>query len=140
MPALLTAFSQNFENLKLNGAPVDWVALDPVVAYLHPLSLSAKAPHPVAGRLFIDFLLSAKGQEIMRSLQRIPDRNDTLPGTRRLVEGSSRCFRRRMCWRIWNAISNFSILFLNRVSRRGAPIDYESPPRDNLIDSAQYVT
>jgi iron(III) transport system substrate-binding protein len=83
----LTGFSQNFENLKLNGAPVDWVPLDPVVAYLHPLALSAKAPHPVAGRLFIDFFLSAKGQEIMRSLQRIPDRVDTLPGTRRLVEG-----------------------------------------------------
>jgi iron(III) transport system substrate-binding protein len=83
----LTGFSQNFENMKLKGAPVDWVALDPVVAYLHPLSLSAQAPHPVAGRLFIDFLLSAKGQEIMRSLQRIPDRIDTLPGTRRLVEG-----------------------------------------------------
>jgi iron(III) transport system substrate-binding protein len=83
----LTAFSQNFENMKLKGAPVDWVALDPVVAYLHPLSLSAKAPHPVAGRLFIDFLLSAKGQDIMRSLQRIPDRIDTLPDTRRLVEG-----------------------------------------------------
>jgi iron(III) transport system substrate-binding protein len=83
----LTAFSQNFENMKLKGAPVDWVALDPVVAYLHPLSLSARAPHPIAGRLFIDFLLSARGQEIMRSLERIPDRIDTLPGTRRLVEG-----------------------------------------------------
>jgi iron(III) transport system substrate-binding protein len=83
----LTAFSQNFQNMKLKGAPVDWVALDPVVAYLHPLSLSANAPHPIAGRLFIDFLLSARGQEIMRSLQRIPDRIDTLPGTRRLVEG-----------------------------------------------------
>jgi iron(III) transport system substrate-binding protein len=83
----VTGFSQNFENIKRQGAPVDWVALDPVVAYLHPLSLSSKAPHPVAGRLLIDFLLSAKGQEIMRSLQRIPDRIDTLPGARRLVEG-----------------------------------------------------
>lgn len=83
----LTGFSQNFENLKSNGAPVDWVALDPVVAYLHPVGLAAKAPNPNAAKLFLDFLLSKQGQEIMRSLQRIPDRIDTLPATRRLVEG-----------------------------------------------------
>jgi len=88
----LTAFSQNFENMKLNGAPVDWTALDPVIAYLHPLSLSAQAPHPLAGKLFIDFFLSAKGQELMRSLQRIPNRIDTLPSTRRLVEGINPVF------------------------------------------------
>jgi ABC-type Fe3+ transport system substrate-binding protein len=83
----LTGFSQNFEGLKLSGAPVEWVALDPVVGYLHPLALSAKAPNPNAGRLYIDFFLSKQGQEIMRSLKRIPDRVDTLPDPRRLVEG-----------------------------------------------------
>ena len=83
----LTAFSQNFENLKRNGAPVEWIALDPVVVSLHPITLAAKAPHPNAGRLLIDFFLSKKGQEIMRSLQRIPDRIDTPPYPPRLVEG-----------------------------------------------------
>ena len=83
----LTAFSQNFEGLKRNGAPVEWVALDPVIVSLHPVTLSAKAPNPRAGRLLIDFFLSKKGQEIMRSLQRIPDRIDTPPSPPRLVEG-----------------------------------------------------
>ena len=46
----LAAYSQNFENLKRDGAPVDWVALDPVYGNLNPMSLSAKAPHANAGK------------------------------------------------------------------------------------------
>lgn len=88
----LTAYSQNFENLKLTGAPVEWIALDPVFANIHPTALSAKAPHPNAGKLFIDFILSKKGQEILRSLKRIPDRVDTLPDPPRLVEGIKPAF------------------------------------------------
>jgi iron(III) transport system substrate-binding protein len=83
----LTAYSQNYEGLKLRGAPVDWVALDPVYANIHPVALSAKAPHPNAGKLFIDFLLSKAGQEILRAQRRIPDRIDTPPEPARLVEG-----------------------------------------------------
>ena len=41
----LAAYSQNFENFKRDGAPVDWVALDPVYGNLNPMGLSAKAPH-----------------------------------------------------------------------------------------------
>jgi iron(III) transport system substrate-binding protein len=88
----LTAYSQNFENLKVTGAPVEWVALDPVFANIHPTGLSAKAPHPNAGKLFIDFVLSKRGQEILRSLRRIPDRVDVLPDPPRLVEGIKPAF------------------------------------------------
>ncbi len=88
----LTAYSQNYENLKLTGAPVEWVALDPVFANIHPTGLSAKAPHPNAGRLFIDFILSKKGQEIIRNLKRIPDRIDTLPDPPRLIQGIKPAF------------------------------------------------
>lgn len=63
------------------------MALDPVFANTHPTGLSAKAPHPNAGRLFLDFILSKKGQEIIRSLKRIPDRMDTPPDPPRLIEG-----------------------------------------------------
>jgi iron(III) transport system substrate-binding protein len=83
----LTAYSQNYETLRSRGAPVDWVALDPVYANIHPVGLSAKAPHPNAGKLFIDFLLSKTGQEILRAQKRIPDRIDTPPELPRLIEG-----------------------------------------------------
>jgi iron(III) transport system substrate-binding protein len=83
----LTAYSQNYETLKVRGAPVDWVALDPVYANIHPLGLSSKAPHPTAGKLFIDFVLSKAGQELLRAQKRIPDRFDTPPNPARLIEG-----------------------------------------------------
>ena len=71
---VLTAYSQNFEQMKPTGAPVDWVYLNPVFANIHPVGLSTKAPHPNAGKLFIDFVLSKRGQELVRGMDRIPDR------------------------------------------------------------------
>lgn len=72
----LTAYSQTFEVLKPSGAPVDWVYLNPVFANIHPTGIAAKAPHPNVARLFIDFVLSKRGQEVIRGMNRIPDRTD----------------------------------------------------------------
>ncbi|MEK6562669.1 MAG: extracellular solute-binding protein [Candidatus Binatota bacterium] len=83
----VSVYSQSYEILKATGAPVEWVALDPVYASVHPTGIAAKAPHPNAARLLMDFLLSKKGQEILRSLRRIPDRIDTPPDPPRLIEG-----------------------------------------------------
>ena len=75
----LTAYSQTFEVLKPTGAPVDWIYLNPVFANIHPVGIAAKAPHPNAARLFTDFVLSKRGQELIRGMNRIPDRIDTPP-------------------------------------------------------------
>jgi iron(III) transport system substrate-binding protein len=83
----VSVYSQSYEILKGSGAPVEWAALDPVYASVHPTGIAAKAPHPNAARLLMDFLLSKKGQEILRSLRRIPDRIDTPPDPPRLIEG-----------------------------------------------------
>ena len=88
----LTAYSQTFEVLKPSGAPVDWVYLNPVFANIHPAGISAKAPHPSAARLFIDYVLSKPGQEIVRKMNRIPDRTDTPPAQARLMEGIKPAF------------------------------------------------
>jgi iron(III) transport system substrate-binding protein len=85
--ASVTVYSQSYEILKGTGAPVEWAALEPVYASVHPTGIQAKAPHPNAARLLMDFLLSKKGQEIIRSLRRIPDRADTPPDPPRLIEG-----------------------------------------------------
>ena len=82
----LTAYSQTFEVLKPTGAPVDWIYLSPVFANIHPVGISAKAPHPNAARLFMDFVLSKRGQELIRGMNRIPDRIDTMPLQARLME------------------------------------------------------
>jgi iron(III) transport system substrate-binding protein len=88
----LTAYSQTFEVLKPTGAPIEWVYLNPVFANIHPVGISAKAPHPNAARLFIDFVLSKRGQELVRGMNRIPDRIDTPPEQARLMEGIKPAF------------------------------------------------
>ncbi|MGH7836176.1 MAG: ABC transporter substrate-binding protein [Candidatus Binatia bacterium] len=88
----LAAYSQNFENLKREGAPVDWAALDPVYGNLNPMGLSAQAPRPNAGKLFIDFVLSKAGQEIIRAQRRVPDRVDVLPDPPKLAQGFTAVF------------------------------------------------
>lgn len=43
------------------GAPLDYVRLDPLLAETHHVALGAKAPHPNAGKLFIDMFTSRLG-------------------------------------------------------------------------------
>ena len=50
--------------MKKQGAPVDWVAMEPAIVATHPISVVHRAPHPNAARLFIDFVLSEEGQKI----------------------------------------------------------------------------
>jgi iron(III) transport system substrate-binding protein len=88
----LSAYSTQFEQMKPAGAPVEWVYLNPVFANIHPTGISAKAPHPNAARLFIDFVLSKRGQELVRGMQRIPDRIDTPPEQTRFIEGIKPAF------------------------------------------------
>jgi ABC-type Fe3+ transport system substrate-binding protein len=40
------------------GAPIDVAPLPFVTKNIHPLGLAAHAPHPNAGKLFIDYALS----------------------------------------------------------------------------------
>ena len=64
--------------LKKQGAPVDWVAMEPALVALHPISVIDRAPHPNAAKLFIDFVLSDEGQRLFASRGREPVR----PGIR----------------------------------------------------------
>jgi iron(III) transport system substrate-binding protein len=64
--------------LKKQGAPVDWISLEPVLVALHPISIIDRAPHPNAAKLFIDYVLSEEGQRLFASRGREPVR----PGIR----------------------------------------------------------
>ena len=54
------------------GAPVAWVPLDPVTMTLQPAGITAKARHPNAARLFLDFVISRAGQEVFHERDYIP--------------------------------------------------------------------
>ena len=57
-------------------SPIDWVYLEPIVAQIDAVMLSAQSPHPNAARLFVDFVLSREGQNALASVQQIPVRRD----------------------------------------------------------------
>jgi iron(III) transport system substrate-binding protein len=58
------------------GAPVKFVPLDPVTMTMQIGGVSRNAPHPNAGRLFLDFMISRAGQEVLRDADYIPMRPD----------------------------------------------------------------
>jgi len=74
---LALVHASEIEKEKQEGAPVDWVrTLDPVVTSPSQVGISARAPHPAATRLFVDFLLSKEGQAVIQSRGRVPARTD----------------------------------------------------------------
>ncbi|HEX6175631.1 MAG TPA: extracellular solute-binding protein [Candidatus Binatia bacterium] len=87
---LLIAYTHSIEWFKLQGAPIDWVNLEPVVVQVNPVMLAAHAPHPTAGKLFIDFMLSKQGQALLQSFHRVTTHTDVKPTPSRLIEGFKR--------------------------------------------------
>jgi iron(III) transport system substrate-binding protein len=51
--------------LKDEGAPLEIIQADPVVAWPRRLLFAKNAPHPNAGRVFIDYVLSEEGQRLL---------------------------------------------------------------------------
>jgi iron(III) transport system substrate-binding protein len=86
-PIYLDGFGSNIENFKAQGAPIDWVPLQPVIVSLNPVGMAVHAPHPNAARLLVDFLLSREGQEVGRSVGKIPARPEIEPPYPRLTKG-----------------------------------------------------
>ena len=76
--------AQSFVN---QGAPIEWVPLEPVVAIVNTVNLAQRAPHPAAAKLLIDFLLSRPAQLKLREMSRIPSRSDVEPDPPRLIKG-----------------------------------------------------
>jgi ABC-type Fe3+ transport system substrate-binding protein len=53
--------------------------MNPIVATLGPVGLAAKSQNPNAGKLLIDFLLSADAQKQLQRMYRIPSRSNLEP-------------------------------------------------------------
>ena len=64
-PVVVVAFANGVERLKKDRAPIDWVAVEPIIGLTFGLALVKDAPHPNCAKLFIDYLLSKEGQEII---------------------------------------------------------------------------
>ena len=81
-------YSNRVERMKAGGAPIDWVRFKgPTITAINAVSIPEHAPHPNAAKLFVDFVLSKEGQNLLRGLRRIPARPDVLPDPPTLTKG-----------------------------------------------------
>ncbi len=71
-PLALSTFSHHSELSLKKGAPVKWLKFEYVTGTVDPIFMVKNAPHPNAAKLFIEFVLSRKGQEIIRDADYIP--------------------------------------------------------------------
>lgn len=65
VPLSPTIFDANVTLAKQKGAPVEWRPLEPVVTTVGSAGLLAKAANPHTALLFIDYLLSKEGQQLI---------------------------------------------------------------------------
>jgi iron(III) transport system substrate-binding protein len=54
------------------GAPVQWIRMEPLLQSMSLISIVKDSPHPNAARLFVEFMLSDEGQKVMADNDYIP--------------------------------------------------------------------
>ena len=71
VPLALTVYNYMPEQAKQKGAPIDWIALQPLAARSNSVGVALRAQHPAAALLFYDFMLS-DAQELLTSMNYVP--------------------------------------------------------------------
>jgi iron(III) transport system substrate-binding protein len=71
VPLALTVYGYRINELKAKAAPIEGVLIPPVVALPTGIAVFAKAPHPNAAALFMDFFLT-DGQRILAARGNVP--------------------------------------------------------------------
>jgi ABC-type Fe3+ transport system substrate-binding protein len=82
VPLALTLYSYLPEQSRRSGAPINWIALAPTVAYTDGIGVMRRAPHPHAAVLFYDFVLS-DGQTLLAELNHVISHRRNEPYLRR---------------------------------------------------------
>jgi iron(III) transport system substrate-binding protein len=72
VPLALTVYNYKAQQLKVQGAPIDWFTIGKAIARPNGIAVARKAPHPHAAVLFYDFELSPEGQQIIANLEFVP--------------------------------------------------------------------
>jgi len=72
IPLAATIYNHNIERLIVKGAPVKWKAITPTFGRPNAIGVARQAPHPHAGLVFADFMLSKEGQTLLKERNRVP--------------------------------------------------------------------
>jgi iron(III) transport system substrate-binding protein len=68
----LEIFNNHTTISRARGAPVNWLKINPALAVVLPMSVTKGSPHPNAGKLLFDFILSDEGQRIVAKAGELP--------------------------------------------------------------------
>jgi len=77
VPLALTVYNYKPQQLKTKGVAIDWILLEPAVAQLHAIAVTARSAHPHAAMLLFDFFLG-EGQAILAAGHFVPS-NSKVP-------------------------------------------------------------
>src|SRR6266850_1372277 len=72
VPLALTVYNYKAEQLKAQGAPIEWFSIGLAVARPNGVAVMRRAPHPHAAVLFYDFEISEEGQRILAKRDFVP--------------------------------------------------------------------
>ena len=72
VPLALTVYNYKAEQLRAEGAPIDWFTIGNAIARPNGVGVARRAPHPHAAVLFYDFELSEEGQRIIADREFVP--------------------------------------------------------------------
>ena len=72
VPLALTVYNYKAEQLKSEGAPIDWFTIGNAIARPNGVGVARRAPNPHAAVLFYDFELSEEGQRIIGARNFVP--------------------------------------------------------------------
>ena len=72
VPLSLTVYNYKAEQLRREGAPIDWFTIGNAIARPNGVGVARHAPHPHAAVLFYDFELSEEGQRIIADREFVP--------------------------------------------------------------------
>ena len=78
-PVVLQIFDHQPVISARRGAPIDWIPMSPAMVVLCVAGVTKDAPHPNAGKLLVDFLVSDEGQKLFRDVDYIPVAPDVPP-------------------------------------------------------------
>ena len=83
----ITTYGHRVEQARAKGAPVVWVTSETAIAIPQIISLANSSRNPNLARLFMDFVLSDDGQEVIKKIGRIPASPRVKPNPPRLTDG-----------------------------------------------------
>ncbi|TMH43821.1 MAG: extracellular solute-binding protein [Betaproteobacteria bacterium] len=72
VPFALTVYNFTADQLKGQGAPLEWFTLSPAIAHGNGFAVIRRAPHPHAALLYYEFMIGDDGQRILADRKSVP--------------------------------------------------------------------